>query len=217
MQGFHEAKNGTDKAAPVASQESVHLLVAHATKHRLHLRQGDIRTPLLYARVPSTAKVAYVILTKAFECDSDKVNQVWRLKAWLYIVRLDPRRWYGTLHTYLLEVGFGPSPADPCLHILDAGKVLIVVYVDDIKLSGSDDEYMLTIIKKHEERFDTVHLGDATFLLGLGIHRNVNAGTILLPQDAYSEAVLDKFGMADARPAKTPTEVGKGTLLLVLF
>ena len=30
MQGFHEADIGTDKAAPVASQESDHLLIANA-------------------------------------------------------------------------------------------------------------------------------------------------------------------------------------------
>ena len=51
-------------------------------------------------------------------------------------------------------------------------------------------------------------LGDAKLLLGLGIQRNVNAGTILLTQDAYVKAVLDKFGMADAHPAKTPAEAG---------
>ena len=51
-------------------------------------------------------------------------------------------------------------------------------------------------------------LGDAKLLLGLGIQRNVNAGTILLTQDAYVKAVLDKFGMVDPRPAKTPAEEG---------
>ena len=40
------------------------------------------------------------------------------------------------------------------------------------------------------------------------IQRNVDAGTILLTQEAYAKAVLDKFGMADARPAKTPAEPG---------
>lgn len=31
VQGFHEAGAGADKAAPVASMETVHLIVAHAT------------------------------------------------------------------------------------------------------------------------------------------------------------------------------------------
>ncbi|CAM9400329.1 unnamed protein product [Ascophyllum nodosum] len=42
----------------------------------------------------------------------------------------------------------------------------------------------------------------------MGIQRNVDAGSILLTQEAYARAVLDKSGMADARPAKTPAEAG---------
>ena len=52
------------------------------------------------------------------------------------------------LHVSLMEIGFVPSAADPCLYILDAGKVLIVVYVGDIMLPGSDEEYVLTIIEQ---------------------------------------------------------------------
>ena len=132
---------------------------------------------------------------------------MWRLKAWLYGLRT-PRGWYGTLHVCLLEIGFVPRPADPCFYILGAGKVLIAVYVDDIELSGSDEEYALTIIEQLKERSGTLDLGDTKFLIGLGSQRNVNAGTIVLTQNAYAKAVLDKFGMADARPAKTPAEAG---------
>ena len=63
--------------------------------------------------------------------------------------------------------------------------MLIVVYMDDIMLSGSNGEHTLTIMEQLKERFDTVDLGDAKFLLGLGIQRNVHAGTILLKQYAY--------------------------------
>ena len=109
VQGFHEADTGADKAAPVASQESVHLLVAHAAKHGLLLRQAYIRTSFLHDRVPSTAKAVYVIPPKGFECASEQAKQVWRLKAWLFGLRLSPRGWYGTLHVYLLKSGSSPA------------------------------------------------------------------------------------------------------------
>ena len=83
VQGFHEADTGADKAAPVASQESFYLLVAHAAKHGFLFRQAHIRTAFLHARVPPTAKAVYVIPPKAFECASEQAKQVWRLKAWL--------------------------------------------------------------------------------------------------------------------------------------
>ena len=48
-----------------------------------------------------------------------------------------------------------------------------------------------------KERFETVNLGDAKFVLGMSIQRNRDAGTLLLSQKAYIRAVLAKFGMAD--------------------
>ena len=36
VQGFHEAEYGAAKAAPVASQESVHILIANAVKRWSH-------------------------------------------------------------------------------------------------------------------------------------------------------------------------------------
>ena len=112
------------------------------------------------------------------------------------------------MHVYLQEIGFEYSTADPCLYYLDDGGVILLVYVDDILLSGDDDEQVLTVIKKLKDGFETVDLGDARFLLGMGIERNVNAGTIILTQETYAKTVVETFGMADARPAKTPAEAG---------
>ena len=85
---------------------------------------------------------------------------------------------------------------------------MVLVYVDDILCTGTDEDLVLTAIEQLKERLDTVDPGDARFLLGLAIQRNVDAGTILLTQEAYAKAVLDTFGMADARQAKTPAEPG---------
>ena len=96
------------------------------------------------------------------------------------LARLSPRGWWGTMHTYLLEIGFVSSTVDPCVYKLDYGAVLFLLYVDDILLSGSGGEKVLQVIKKLKNRFKTMDLGDAKFLLGMGMHRNVHAGTIIL-------------------------------------
>ncbi|CAB1098882.1 unnamed protein product [Ectocarpus sp. CCAP 1310/34] len=51
-----------------------------------------------------------------------------------------------------------------------------------------------------------VDLGDAKFLLGMAIQRHLNAGTLLLTQEAYTKACW-LSSMADAHPTKTPAEV----------
>ncbi|CAB1118547.1 unnamed protein product [Ectocarpus sp. CCAP 1310/34] len=121
--------------------------------------------------------------------------------------------WWGTLHDFLLNIGFVESTAEPCLYILDDGDVLLLVYVDDILLTGEGENKVLSIVDQLNERFETVDLGGARFLLGMGINRDRAAGTILLEQEAYTNAVLDKFGMADARPTTSPSEAGPVSVL----
>ena len=53
VQGFHEPETGADNVAPVASMESVHPLVALAARHAFVLKQADIKTAFLHARIPS--------------------------------------------------------------------------------------------------------------------------------------------------------------------
>eukprot|EP00752_Nemacystus_decipiens_P002677 g2503.t1 len=208
VQGFHEADTGADKAAPVASMESVHLVISHAAHYGLVLKQADIKTAFLNSRMPEDATPVYVIPPKGFSCTEEQAQQVWRLKAWLYGLRLSPKSWNGTFHKFLLELGFVASTADPCLYILHAGEVILLVYVDDILLTGTNEDLVTTIIAQMKERFETVDLGDAKFILGMAIQRNLDAGTILLTQESYTKAVLAKFGMADAHATKSPAEVG---------
>ena len=107
-----------------------------------------------------------------------------------------------------LDIGFTPCTADPCVYNLDPGAVFLLLYVDDISLSGSDDEQVLQVIEKLKDRVGTVHLEDAKVLLGMGIHRNVHAGTNILSQETYSRTILRTYGMADSHPTKTPAEAG---------
>ena len=86
------------------------------------------------------------------------------------------------MHTHLLEIGFVSSTADPCLYNLDYGAVLLLFYLNDILLSRSDDEKVFQVIEKLKDRFETVDHGNAKFLPGMGIHRNVHASTIILSQ-----------------------------------
>ncbi|CAB1111435.1 unnamed protein product [Ectocarpus sp. CCAP 1310/34] len=206
VQGFHEADTGADKAAPVASMESVHLVVSHAAGFGQALRQADMKTAFLNSRMSKKDKPIYVIPPKGFTCSQEQTKLVWRLKAWLYGLRLSPKSWNGTFHLFLLEIGFVPSTADPCLYTLNGGEVILLVYVDDILLTGAKEELVTTIIEQMKERFETVDLGEAKFILGMAIQRNLEAGTILLTQEAYTKAVLAKFGMADVRAAATPAE-----------
>ena len=78
VQGFHEDDTGADKAAPVASQESAHLLNANVPNNRLILRQVKRKTAFLQARMERDDPDVHVIPPKGFECEEKQKDQVWR-------------------------------------------------------------------------------------------------------------------------------------------
>jgi hypothetical protein len=61
------------------------------------------------------------------------------------------RHWFLKLHTFLLNIGFQPSTADPCIYIRNTnGKLLIFsVYVDDLALFSSHPEAVLLRIYEY--------------------------------------------------------------------
>lgn len=109
---------------------------------------------------PSSAKIIDICVPpEGFTCTSDQQKKVWKLNAWLYGLRKPPRGWWGTLHDFLIEIGFHESAAEAYLYNMNDGEVLLLVYVNDILLSGDDEDSVMSIVEELAGRFDTVDLG----------------------------------------------------------
>jgi len=67
-------------------------------------------------------------------------SHVCQLKWALYGLKQAPRAWYTRINNYFTGLGFTKSEADVNLyHIIVDGKLLIIVlYVDDLLLTGDD-------------------------------------------------------------------------------
>ena len=124
------------------------------------------------------------------------------------LARLSPRGWWGTMHTYLLEIGFVSSTADPCVYNLDYGAVLLSSlcgrhFAFRIRRRQSFAGY-----REAEGQDGDGGPGTRKVPSRYGHTPSVHAGTIILPHETYARAILETYGMADARPAKTPAEAG---------
>ena len=51
-------------------------------------------------------------------------------------------------------------------------------------------------------------LGEASFVLGIKILRDLLQGILRLSQESYIDKVLDRFGMKDSKPGDTPIAKG---------
>jgi Reverse transcriptase (RNA-dependent DNA polymerase) len=137
---------------------------------------------------------------------SGQGNKVCRLKKAIYGLKQSPRAWYGRLSSSLLQIGYKCSTADSSIFIKRTnGKLVIVlVYVDDLVITGND-ESGITSLKQHlNENFDIKDLGKLKYFLGIEVARS-NKG-LFLSQRKYVIDMLKETGKLGVKPANTPME-----------
>ncbi len=81
---------------------------------------------------------------------------------------------------------------------------LIGVYVDDIVIAGESSE---RIKKALSEKFDVKDLGELNYFLGVQVIQDHKDGKVWIGQPTFTESVLKKYGMQEAKPIKTPVNV----------
>jgi hypothetical protein len=86
--------------------------------------------------------------------------------------------------------------------------IFLILYVDDILLASSDVNLLLETKKFLSSYFDTKDLSEASFILGIEIHRDRRKGVLGLSQKVYLEKVLNKYSMHMCKPS--PALIVKG-------
>lgn len=81
-------------------------------------------------------------------------------------------------------------------------RTLVLVYVDDIIMASRDETLLIQLKEELVKVFVIKDLGYPKYCLGIEISRIKNG--IHLSQAGYIRDVLDKFGMTDCKPVKTP-------------
>ncbi|RVX05968.1 Retrovirus-related Pol polyprotein from transposon TNT 1-94 [Vitis vinifera] len=76
---------------------------------------------------------------------------------------------------------------------------------------GNLSHYQLHIARHQEifiKTFEMKDLGDASFVLGIQIHRDCSRGILRLSQRIYIDKVLQRYGMQNSKPGDTPVAKG---------
>ena len=103
-------------------------------------------------------------------------------------------------------MGFKENEEDNCIYAkFKSGKfIFLILYVDDILLASSDVGLLLELKKFMSSNFDTKDLCEASFVLGIEIHRDRRKGVLGLSQKAYLEKVLKKYSMHACKASPAP-------------
>ena len=115
-----------------------------------------------------------------------KENWVCKLNKSLYGLKQASRAWYQKMDQALLITGFNRLYADSCVYAYrnDETIMFIALYVDDLLLLSSSLTKLVSLKQDLAKKFEMKDLGEAHFILGIQIERNLSARTLALSQQA---------------------------------
>ena len=99
---------------------------------------------------------------------------VCKLNKAIYGLKQAPRSWFHTLCHSLCTLKFTQSKADPCLfiHHTPSAVAYLVVYVDDLLITGSDEAQVQSLIHAMSKMFSLKDMGDVSYFLGIEFVRS---------------------------------------------
>ena len=121
-------------SATVARISSVHALLAVATASKWDLFQMDVKNAFLNGEL---SEEVYIQPPPGLSVDSNKVCY---LRRTLYGLKQAPQAWFAKFSSIIFRLGYTVSPYDSALFLLytDKGTILLLLYVDDIIITGDD-------------------------------------------------------------------------------
>ena len=131
---------------------------------------------------------------------------VYAMNKSIYGLKQSGRNWNRLLHDHLVSHNFTQSKVDPCLYTCSNDDVIIVIliWVDDILIAGPSADLIANVKSDLCSKFKMTDFGQLS--LFLGIQFSFENGEVLMNQASYMERVLQKFGMENSKPCKTPCE-----------
>jgi hypothetical protein len=92
---------------------------------------------------------------------------VFCLKKSLYGLKQAPRAWYAKMDNFLIATGFSRCHSDPNVYTKKVGShlIILVLYVDDLILTGSDSKLLNHVKTSLKKKFEMTDLDFCTISL----------------------------------------------------
>uniref|UniRef100_A0A2N9EKK0 Integrase catalytic domain-containing protein n=1 Tax=Fagus sylvatica TaxID=28930 RepID=A0A2N9EKK0_FAGSY len=192
--------NYTETFSPVAKLNSIRIIISLAANLDWPLHQLDVKNAFLHGDLTETV---YMTQPPGFESTGECVCH---LKKSIYGLKQSPRAWFDKFSKAVVSHGMTRSQADHSVFFKKTrtGIVILVVYVDDIVITGSDKEGIQILINHLSSSFLTKDLGKLRYFLGIEVTRS-KAG-ISLSQRKYTLDILQDTSYLGSKPVATPME-----------
>jgi hypothetical protein len=194
----------TDTFSPVIKPSTIWIILAMAVHFHWPIRQLDVSNAFLHGTL---LEEVYMEQPQRF-ISNEHPDFVCRLRKSIYGLKQAPRAWFTCLSSSLLELGFTASLVDSSLFIFIHGtvKVFMLIYVDDIVLTGTHMHALTALITQLQKKFPVKDLGPLGFFLGIQATRCPDS--LHLCQAKYIRDLLHRTNMLGAKPATSPCPAG---------
>ncbi|GAU44717.1 hypothetical protein TSUD_400290 [Trifolium subterraneum] len=187
--------------SPVVKMTTIRVLLALAAINNWPLFQLDVNTAFLHGDLNEE-----VYMKPPPGLSLPHPDMVCKLQRSLYGLKQASRQWNAKLSETLIQSGFIQSKADYSLFTKHSsvGFTVILVYVDDLVLGGTDMVEIQNIKHLLDTKFSIKDLGYLKYFIGFEVARS-KAG-ISLCQRKYTLDLLEDTGLLGTKPCSTPMQ-----------
>ncbi|KAG8491024.1 hypothetical protein CXB51_014147 [Gossypium anomalum] len=189
--------------SPFAKMNTVRVLLSLAANQGWKLQQSDIKNAFLHGDLEEKV---YMDVPPGFDPNTGQV--VCRIKKALYRLKQSPKAWFERFTKVMLKLGYKQSQGDHTLfvkHSFSRGVTVLLVYVDDIIVTGDNLEGMENLKKCLVKEFEVKELGKLKYFLGIEVAHSREG--IFISQQKYIVDLLTETGKLGCKPVETPIEV----------
>ncbi|KAK8972381.1 hypothetical protein V6N11_034273 [Hibiscus sabdariffa] len=193
----------TKTFAPVAKLNIVRLLPSAVVNYDWPLHHIDVKNAFLNGNLEEEVYMWNPLCLKSI----GGKNQVCKLNRSLYGLKQSPRAWFERFTNVILQNGYKQSLVDHTLFIQHTSankKVILLVYVGDIILTGDDAQEIQSLKKILNREFETKDLGKLRYFLGMEVVGSREE--LVINQRKYVLDLLGEAGFLDSKPVDTPME-----------
>ncbi|KAF5447355.1 hypothetical protein F2P56_032912 [Juglans regia] len=177
-------------------------ILALAGSQGWSLRQMDVKNAFLHGDLKEE-----IYMSPPPGMFTTPSSKVCRLRQSLYGLKQTPRAWFDKFCSTLLAFRFTQSQFDSSLFLLKTSVeiVLLLVYVDDIVITGSNTELIKQLQQNLKAFFHMKDLGPLQYFLGLEVQ--ITPTGTLLHQHKYTQELISLASLQSGNSVLTPLEV----------
>lgn len=188
--------------APVAKLNTIRVLLSLAVNLDWPLQQLDVKNAFLNGDLEEEV---YMDSPPGFESQFNQ--KVCKLQKSLYGLKQSPRAWFERFAQFIKKLGYSQCQSDHTMfvkHSSEGKMVVLIVYVDDIVITGDDFSEINNLKESLAAEFEIKDLGSLKYFLGMEVARSKKG--IVVSQQKYILDLLKETGMMGCRPAETPID-----------